>query len=46
MVAFSVHAESKFWNVAFEPVGIKGQFVNMEPSGRVAEHHKPSSSVV
>ena len=42
----SVQAFNKFWKVAFVPVGIYGQLVNSEPSGKVALHHNPSNSVV
>ena len=41
-----VQADNKFWNVALVPVGMKGQFVSKAPSGKVALHHRPSSSVV
>ena len=41
-----VHADKIFWNVAFIPVGIYGQLVNRDPSGSVAAHQRPSSSVV
>ena len=45
-VALVVQAGSKFWNDALTPVLINGHWVITDPCGRVAVHHRPSSSVV
>ena len=41
-----LQAFSKFWKVALAQVGMYGQLVNSDHTGKVAAHHKPSNSVV